>query len=61
MEYQHVRTRKYYPRKRQEARLYLPCIAATFLPIGMIIYAWTARPEIPWIAPAIGLTVRTSD
>jgi hypothetical protein len=55
--YQLVRTRKYYPRKRQEARLYLPCIAATLLPIGMFIYAWTATPEVPWIVPAIGLTV----
>ncbi|KAJ8591034.1 MFS general substrate transporter [Rhizopogon salebrosus TDB-379] len=55
--YQEKLYQKYYPRKRQEARLYLPCIAATFLPIGMIIYAWTARPEIHWIAPAIGLTV----
>jgi len=24
----------------------------------MFIYAWTARPEVPWIAPAIGLVVR---
>ncbi|KAJ8591030.1 MFS general substrate transporter [Rhizopogon salebrosus TDB-379] len=55
--YQDKLYRKYYPQKRQEARLYLPCVAATFLPIGMFIYAWTARPEIPWIAPAIGLTV----
>jgi len=52
-----ARTSKYYYKKRQEARLYLPCVAAILLPIGMLIYAWTARPEIPWIAPAIGLTV----
>ncbi|KAG1817105.1 major facilitator superfamily domain-containing protein [Suillus subaureus] len=43
--------------KRQEARLYLPCVAAFFLPIGIFIYAWTARPEVHWIAPAIGLTI----
>ncbi|OAX41036.1 MFS general substrate transporter [Rhizopogon vinicolor AM-OR11-026] len=55
--YQEKLYQKYYPRKRQEARLYLPCIAATLLPIGMFIYAWTARPEVPWIAPAIGLTI----
>ncbi|OAX41038.1 MFS general substrate transporter [Rhizopogon vinicolor AM-OR11-026] len=58
--YQEKLYRKYYPRKRQEARLYLPCVAATFLPIGMFIYAWTARPEVPWIAPAIGLTIFTA-
>ncbi|KAJ8591033.1 MFS general substrate transporter [Rhizopogon salebrosus TDB-379] len=55
--YQEKLYQKYYPKKRQEARLYLPCIAATLLPIGMFIYAWTARPEVPWIAPAIGLAV----
>lgn len=52
-----VQIRKHYPRKRQEARLYLPCVAATLIPIGIFIYAWTARPEVHWIAPAIGLTV----
>ncbi|KAG1746773.1 MFS general substrate transporter [Suillus paluster] len=55
--YQEKLYQKHYPRKRQEARLYLPCVAAILLPIGMFIYAWTARPEVHWIAPAIGLTV----
>ncbi|KAG1743115.1 MFS general substrate transporter [Suillus lakei] len=40
---------KHYPRKRQEARLYLPCVAALLIPIGIFIYAWTARPEVHWI------------
>jgi hypothetical protein len=52
-----IRTRKHFLRKRQEARLYLPCVAALLVPIGIFIYAWTARPEVHWIAPAIGLTV----
>ncbi|KAG0698233.1 MFS general substrate transporter [Suillus ampliporus] len=55
--YQEKLYQKHFPRKRQEARLYLPCVAAILLPIGMFIYAWTARPEVHWIAPAIGLTV----
>ncbi|KAG2039238.1 major facilitator superfamily domain-containing protein [Suillus americanus] len=40
----------------QEARLYMPCIAAVVLPVSMFIYAWTASPNIPWIVPLIGLT-----
>ncbi|KAG2089671.1 hypothetical protein BD769DRAFT_435912 [Suillus cothurnatus] len=55
--YQEKLYQKHYLRKRQEARLYLPCVAGLFLPIGIFIYAWTARPEIPWIVPAIGLTI----
>ncbi|KAG1738888.1 major facilitator superfamily domain-containing protein [Suillus paluster] len=55
--YQEKLYQKHYPRKRQEARLYLPCAAAILLPIGMFIYAWTVRPDIHWIVPAIGLTV----
>jgi hypothetical protein len=23
----------------------------------MLIFAWTARPDIPWVVPLIGLTV----
>ncbi|KAH7908593.1 MFS general substrate transporter [Hygrophoropsis aurantiaca] len=49
--------RKNYDKKAQEARLYLPCIAALTLPIGMFIYAWTASPDIHWIVPLIGLTI----
>ncbi|KAG0698235.1 MFS general substrate transporter [Suillus ampliporus] len=55
--YQEKLYHKHYPRKRQEARLYLPCVAAILLPIGMFIYAWTVRPDIHWIVPAFGLTV----
>jgi len=55
--YQEKLYQKHYPRKRQEARLYLPCVAATLIPIGIFIYSWTARPEVHCIAPAIGLTI----
>lgn len=51
-------TLKYFPIKGQEARLYMPCAAAVVLPISMFIYAWTASPNIPWIVPLIGLTMR---
>ncbi|KAG2743990.1 MFS general substrate transporter [Suillus brevipes Sb2] len=55
--YQEKLYQKHFLRKRQEARLYLPCVAALLVPIGIFIYAWTARPEVHWIAPAIGLTI----
>ncbi|KAG1734008.1 MFS general substrate transporter, partial [Suillus lakei] len=54
--YQETLYRKYFPTKGQEARLYMPCVAAVVLPVSMFIYAWTASPNIPWIAPLIGLT-----
>ncbi|KAI1444496.1 major facilitator superfamily transporter [Annulohypoxylon stygium] len=36
----------------------IPALGAAFGPtIGLFIFAWTARPDIPWIAPTIGITV----
>ncbi|KAG9311883.1 major facilitator superfamily domain-containing protein [Chiua virens] len=58
--YQDKLYRKHFPQKKQEARLYVVCVAALFLPIGMFIFAWTASPKIHWIVPIIGLTVFTS-
>ncbi|KAH7924150.1 MFS general substrate transporter [Leucogyrophana mollusca] len=55
--WQEAMYRKHYARKAQEARLYLPCVAALLLPIGMFIYSWTASPNVHWIAPMVGLTV----
>ncbi|WYZ46256.1 hypothetical protein EsH8_IX_000481 [Colletotrichum jinshuiense] len=41
----------------QENRL-IPALPASFGPtIGLFIFAWTASPSIPWIAPTIGITV----
>ncbi|CAN8102855.1 unnamed protein product [Discula destructiva] len=41
----------------QEARL-VPALLASFGPtIGLFIFAWTAAPQIPWIAPTIGITL----
>lgn len=41
-----------------EARLYVSTVAS-FAGIvgGMFVYAWTSYPDIPWIAPAIGLAM----
>ncbi|KAG2068582.1 MFS general substrate transporter, partial [Suillus decipiens] len=58
--YQETLYRKHFPIKSQEARLYIPCVAAIVLPVSMFIYAWTASPNIPWIAPLIGLTAFAS-
>jgi len=46
-----------YAQKKQEARLYLACVAAILLPIGTFVVAWTSTPSIPWIVPVMGLTV----
>ncbi|EGN95145.1 hypothetical protein SERLA73DRAFT_125470 [Serpula lacrymans var. lacrymans S7.3] len=55
--YQEKLYQKHVARKGPEARLYLACIAALLFPSGMFIYAWTAFPNIPWIAPVVGLTI----
>ncbi|KAG2058309.1 MFS general substrate transporter, partial [Suillus hirtellus] len=54
--YQESLYRKHFSIKGQEARLYIPCVAAVVLPVSMLIYAWTASPNIPWIVPLIALT-----
>jgi hypothetical protein len=41
-----------------EARLYITLLGSFFgITGGMFIYAWTANPAFPWIAPAIGLAL----
>src|SRR6267154_2208171 len=54
------RSRKYVHRKGQEARLYIACVASIILPASLLMFAWTARTDIPWIVPLIGLTVSTT-
>ncbi|KAG1776576.1 major facilitator superfamily domain-containing protein, partial [Suillus placidus] len=49
--------KKYVHCKGQEARLYMACVASITLPTGMLIFAWTARADIPWIVPLVGLTL----
>lgn len=41
-----------------EARLYLAIVGGMFgICGGMFVYAWTSYPDLPWIAPAIGLAI----
>ncbi|KAK8105359.1 uncharacterized protein PG998_004170 [Apiospora kogelbergensis] len=41
----------------QENRL-VPALIAAFGPtIGLFIFAWTARPDIHWVAPTIGIVI----
>lgn len=41
-----------------EARLYLAIVGGIFgISGGMFTYAWTSYPDLPWIAPAIGLAM----
>ena len=41
-----------------EARLYVSVFGSFFGIVGgMFVYAWTAYPSFPWIAPAIGLAM----
>ncbi|CAD6589947.1 MAG: hypothetical protein ASARMPRED_004329 [Alectoria sarmentosa] len=43
--------------RAQEHRLVPALIASFFPPAGLFIFAWTARPDIPWIASVIGIVV----
>lgn len=43
--------------RAQETRLQPALIAAFGPPIGLFIFAWTANPDIHWIASVIGITV----
>lgn len=52
-----LRTR--FPVHVPESRLYCTCVTATLLPIGLFIFGFTSRPEMHWIAPAIGITLAT--
>lgn len=41
-----------------EARLYVSIFGSMFgIAGGMFLFAWTSYPDIPWIAPAIGLAM----
>lgn len=41
-----------------EARLYLSLFASFFgVAGGMFVYGWTSYPELPWVAPAVGLAM----
>ena len=39
--------------KEEHLRLPTACIGAPFVTIGLFWLAWTARPSVPWIIPAL--------
>ena len=43
--------------RAQEHRLVPALIGSFGPPIGLFIFAWTARPNFPWIASVIGITI----
>lgn len=43
--------------RAQEHRLQPALLAAFGPPIGLFIFAWTARPDVPWIASVVGITL----
>ncbi|KAF5525500.1 Efflux pump FUBT [Colletotrichum aenigma] len=47
------------PLDRPERRLYFSCVESICLPIGLFILGWTAREQVHWIVPAIGLGIST--
>src|ERR1700744_3138049 len=42
---------------QQEERLLPGAFGSFFFPIGLFIFAWTARPDIHWIVPIIGIVI----
>ncbi|KAF4461137.1 multdrug transfer [Fusarium albosuccineum] len=38
-----------------EVRLIPAVVASFFMPIGLFLFAWTARPGIHWIVPSVGV------
>lgn len=40
-----------------ERRLIPALPASILMPVGLFIFAWTASPDIHWIAPTIGITI----
>ncbi|KAK0630408.1 major facilitator superfamily domain-containing protein [Bombardia bombarda] len=52
-----VRTR--FPAESPEARLYFTCFTSALLPVGLFIFGLTARPDIHWIVPTLGVMLAT--
>lgn len=40
-----------------EARLYYAAYGGLCFPLAMFVFAWTGRPDIHWIVPALALVV----
>jgi len=44
-------------RAQPEVRLYWAASAGLLFPLSMFVYAWTGRPSVHWIVPAIFLSL----
>ncbi|KAK4176583.1 major facilitator superfamily domain-containing protein [Triangularia setosa] len=44
-----------FPSSSPESRLYFSCLISTLLPLGLYLFSFTAKPQIHWILPAIGI------
>ena len=64
----YVADRLIYQKKREEAlrtgsatvpehRLYVSLLASILLPVSLFCFAWSARSNIHWIVPVIGITL----
>ncbi|BGP46833.1 hypothetical protein JCM10450v2_002683 [Rhodotorula kratochvilovae] len=42
------------PNLQPESRLELALFAAPFIPISLLVFGWTAREDVHWMAPVIG-------
>jgi len=51
--------RQNFPSNSPEARLYLSCLTSILLPLGLLLFGLTARPQIHWVIPGIGLVFAT--
>jgi DHA1 family multidrug resistance protein-like MFS transporter len=43
--------------RAQEHRLIPAIVGSVLLPIGLFIFGWTARPNVHWIVPLIGVVI----
>ncbi|KAL2163334.1 hypothetical protein VTH06DRAFT_5391 [Thermothelomyces fergusii] len=51
--------RRRFPASAPESRLYFTCVTSTFLPAGLFVFGFSARPDAHWIGPTIGLVLAT--
>ncbi|KAI1823279.1 major facilitator superfamily domain-containing protein [Xylaria intraflava] len=52
--------RRKFPAESSESRLYFTCFTSVFLPAGLFLFGFSARPSVHWIVPAIGVGVSTA-
>jgi hypothetical protein len=51
--------RRNFPVSAPESRLYFTCVTSILLPIGLFLFGFTAKPDIHWISPALGIGIAT--